>query len=199
MTADQPSISDTAAFDPDTALMLRVRDGDTDCFAALYSRHRAPLVQFLFHKAGSREVAEELAQDVFLRVYLSRASYVPTARFTTWLYRIARNRALNWLRDHRREREEVRPKDGVLESLGGPDHGRSVSADERIDRERTCRRLREAIESLPGRQRDVVRMQTFQDLEHKEIARAIDTSHLAVRSLLFRAHSTLRTRLATAV
>jgi RNA polymerase sigma-70 factor (ECF subfamily) len=185
-----------AAPDRDTALMLRVRDGDAGCFGALYDRHRAPLVQFLFRKVGSREVAEELAQEVFLRVHLARATYVPTARFTTWLYRIATNRALNWLRDHRREREELRPAEAMLGGIRDPRGAEAVPMEERIDRERARRRLREAIDRLPGRQREVVRMRAYQDLEHVEIARAIETSSLAVRSLLCRAQSALRSRLA---
>src|ERR1051325_6254848 len=92
-----------AALERDAPLMLRVRDGDETSFALLLERHRAPVVNFLHRMVQNRAISEELAQEVFLRVYRSRASYEPTAKFTTWLFRIATHVALNWLRDGRSE------------------------------------------------------------------------------------------------
>ena len=93
--------------DIDAALMLRVRDGDTACFNQLIARHRAPVMHFLFRMVRNHAIAEELTQDVFLRVYRSRAAYQPSARFTTWLYRISTNRAFNWIRDQRSRRPSL--------------------------------------------------------------------------------------------
>ncbi len=93
-----------AAIEPDAELMLRVKDGDAASFALLLERHRAPVIHFLYRMVQNQAVAEELAQEVFLRVYRARATYEPTAKFTTWLFRIATHLALNCLRDGRPEK-----------------------------------------------------------------------------------------------
>src|ERR1039458_6009942 len=98
----------TAALDYDAELMLRVRGGDSMSFAALLDKHSSSVVHFLCRMVGNQAVAEELAQEVFLRVYRSRGSYAPTARFTTWLFRIATHTALNALRDGKHRSEELR-------------------------------------------------------------------------------------------
>src|SRR5437660_12916717 len=91
----------------DVQLMLDVKAGDEQSFELLLQRYRTPLVNFLFRMVKSREQAEDLAQEVFIRVYRARAEYVPTAKFTTWLFRIATNLALNSLRDHRHQKLEM--------------------------------------------------------------------------------------------
>src|SRR6476661_2263545 len=93
-----------AALDYDAELMLRVKDGDGASFGVLLDKHRASVVHFLYRMVQNYAVAEELGQEVFLRVYRSRTSYEPTAKFTTWLFRIATHLALNWIRDGRKER-----------------------------------------------------------------------------------------------
>src|SRR5690242_4215195 len=93
-----------ASLERDAELMLRVRDGDQTSFALLLERHRGPVIHFLFRMVQHQPVAEELAQEVFLRVYRSRSTYEPTAKFTTWLFRIATHLALNWLRDGKNEK-----------------------------------------------------------------------------------------------
>ena len=89
----------SAAPDPDAQLMLRVRDGDEESFRVLLEKHRNSLVHFLYRMVQEQAVSEELAQEVYLRIYRSRATYEPTARFTTWMFRIATHLAINWLRD----------------------------------------------------------------------------------------------------
>src|ERR1700761_8479171 len=96
------------ALDLDAQLMLRVRDGDEDSFRVLLEKHRNPVIHFVFRMVQDRAVAEELSQEVFLRVYRSRGTYEPTAKFTTWLFRIATHLALNLLRDGRHERTHQR-------------------------------------------------------------------------------------------
>ena len=91
--------------DHDAELMLRVRDGDTTAFALLLERHRNSVAGFMSRMVQNQGVAEELAQEVFLRVYRSRSSYEPTAKFTTWMFRIATHLALNWLRDNKNEKK----------------------------------------------------------------------------------------------
>src|SRR6266498_7739 len=97
-----------AALDFDAELMLRVKEGDGASFGVLLEKHRSSVVHFLYRMVQNHAVAEELAQEVFLRVYRSRATYVPTAKFTTWLFRIATHLALNWLRDGKNERGQER-------------------------------------------------------------------------------------------
>src|SRR5580765_75010 len=91
------------ALERDAQLMLRVREGDQTSFALLLERHRRPVVHFLYRMLQNQAVSEELAQEVFLRVYRSRETYEPTAKFTTWLFRIATHLALNRIRDSRKE------------------------------------------------------------------------------------------------
>src|SRR5271167_1419376 len=100
-----------AAIDYDAELMLRVKDGDNASFGVLLEKHRYPVIHFLYRMVQNQAVAEELAQEVFLRVYRSRASYEPTAKFTTWLFRIATHVALNALRDGRNDRRQERLDD----------------------------------------------------------------------------------------
>src|SRR5579884_2692509 len=95
-----------AAIDYDAELMLRVKSGDDASFGVLLEKHRNPVIHFLYRMVQNGAVAEELAQEVFLRVYRSRASYEPTAKFTTWLFRIATHLALNSLRDGKNERKQ---------------------------------------------------------------------------------------------
>src|ERR1700719_4690710 len=92
------------ALDLDAQVMLRVRDGDEDSFRVLLDKHRNPVIHFIYRMVQDRAISEELAQEVFLRVYRSRETYEPTAKFTTWLYRIATHLALNWLRDQKNAR-----------------------------------------------------------------------------------------------
>ncbi len=93
--------------DRDSELMLRVRDGDQGSFELLLEKHRGPMIHFLHRMVRNDGVAEELTQEVFLRVYKSRGSYQPSAKFTTWLFRIAMHLALNWIRDGRNEKAQT--------------------------------------------------------------------------------------------
>jgi len=104
----QLSIVAEWVLDPDTALMMKVSTGDEPSFEVLLQRHRAPVIHQLNRMVRNRAIAEELAQDVFLRVYRSRGTYRPGAKFATWLFRITTNVALNWRRDTRRERVNIR-------------------------------------------------------------------------------------------
>src|SRR3954471_1996533 len=106
----------SAALDFDAELMLRVKEGDGASFGVLLDKHRSSVVHFLFRMVQNHAVAEELAQEVFLRVYRSRATYEPTAKFTTWLFRIATHLALNWLRDGKNEKNQERLDDDTGES-----------------------------------------------------------------------------------
>ena len=182
--------------DPDTVLMLRVRDGDAPSFELLLHRHRVAVVNHLYRVVQSRAIAEELAQDVFVRVYRSRERYQPDAKFTTWLYRITTNVALNWRRDTRRETGHLRLDDAtrILPKLELRDQAPAV--DELMIRRGRAKEIREAIETLPGKQLAAVLMHKYEGMDYNEIAEVLNCSIPALKSILFRAYQTLRQRLA---
>lgn len=176
--------------------MLRTKAGDPDGFNLLVTRYRAELVGYLTRLVLNHAVAEELAQETFLRAYRSRHRYEPTAKFKTWLYSIGLRLALNWIRDTRRKRrceplDYARPEGRPREF---PDP--HPLADQQMERAEAARVVQQALAELPDRQRTVVIMHKYQDLTYEEIAEVLETSPQAVKSLLFRAHSALRERLA---
>lgn len=180
----------------DAELMLRVRDGDQASFALLLEKHRGPVIHFLYRMVQNQAVSEELAQEVFLRVYRSRNSYEPTAKFTTWLFRIATHLALNRIRDGRKEKLQE-----SLDEIGGQgsprqlaDFGRTV--EQEMVHQVKINEVRNAIEMLPAKQRAAVLMHKYEDMEYTQIASVLSCSESAVKSLLFRAYETLRRRLA---
>ena len=184
------------ALERDAELMLRVRDGDSLSFSLLLEKHRGPVIHFLYRMVLNQAIAEELAQEVFLRVYRSRATYEPTAKFTTWLFRIATHLALNSIRDGRNEKlqesldREV--ADGPVRQVatGVP------NVEQLLLRQARLLEVRRAIESLPAKQRAAVLMHKYDEMEYSRIAGVLNCSESAVKSLLFRAYEALRARLA---
>ena len=185
-----------AALDLDTELMVRVKEGDGASFGVLLEKHRSPVVHFLYRMVQNHAVAEELAQEVFLRVYRSRSTYEPTAKFTTWLFRIATHLALNALRDGKNERLQERLDDdtGDMPVRQVSDHRPSV--EQRMVYQAKLDEVRQAIAALPQKQRAAVLMHKYEEMEYTQIARVLSCSESAVKSLLFRAYETLRARLA---
>ena len=188
----------------DVQLMLDVKAGDEQSFALLLQRYRIPLVNFLYRMVRNREQAEDLAQEVFLRVYRARADYVPSAKFTTWLFRIATNLALNSVRDSKYRRMEVSIDAPAVADEEGDERPLDV-ADQRPDIEQhlvaevRSQLIRHAIEKLPEKQRAAVLLHKYQELDYSEIARILECSESALKSLLFRAYETLRVELAPLV
>jgi RNA polymerase sigma-70 factor (ECF subfamily) len=185
-----------AALERDAELMLRVREGDDTSFALLLERHRSPVVHFLYRMVQNQAVSEELAQEVFLRVYRSRATYEATAKFTTWLFRIASHLALNWIRDGRKERGQESLSEEMLQGVERQVPDRQPTVEQDMVYEVRLREVRQAIEMLPEKQRAAVMMHKYEELEYSQIAGALRCSESAVKSLLFRAYETLRARLA---
>jgi RNA polymerase sigma-70 factor (ECF subfamily) len=179
----------------DTELMLRMKHGESVCMEALLQRHRGPVIHFLHRRVQSQAIAEELAQNVFLRIYLSRGKYEPTAKFTTWMFRIAGNLALNWIRDRRRERTDtsINARLPRGEEFQYPD--RKPSVEQMLIRRAQLDEVRRAVEELPERQRNVVIMHKYHGKSYAEIADELGCTPQAVKSLLFRAYSALRLRL----
>jgi RNA polymerase sigma-70 factor (ECF subfamily) len=186
----------TATLDYDAELMLRVKDGDSLSFALLLEKHRAPVIHFLYRMVQDHSVTEELAQEVFLRVYRSRETYEPTAKFTTWLFRIATHLALNWLRDGRNERGQERLDDDTSELPARQVFDRHPSVEQQMVYEAKLAEVRRAIAALPEKQRAAVLMHKYEEMEYSQIAKVLGCSESAVKSLLFRAYETLRARLA---
>jgi RNA polymerase sigma-70 factor (ECF subfamily) len=166
-----------------------VQAGDTASFGPLLARHRVPVIHFLYRMVQNAAVAEELAQEVFLRVYRARASYVPSAKFTTWLFRIAMNLALNKMRDERDKKDT-----GDLDTIQVAD--RQPSAEQRLVQAARLEEVRRAIRALPEKQRAAVLMHKYEEMGYAQIAQVLGCSESAVKSLLFRAYETLRARLA---
>lgn len=188
---------DSAAdLEVDAVLMLRVREGDETSFGLLLQRHRTPVYHFLSRMVQNQAVAEELAQEVFLRVYRSRSTYQPTAKFTTWLFRIATHLALNSLRDGKKEKLQDSLDEKTLDGTSRqvPDQGRTV--EQEMLHQARLREVRDAIERLPVKQRTAVLLHKYDELEYSQIASLLRCSESAVKSLLFRAYESLRFALA---
>ncbi len=184
----------------DVQLMLDVKAGDNESFELLLQKYRTPLVSFLFRMVRDQATAEDLAQEVFLRVYRARNKYAPNAKFTTWLFRIATNLALNALRDGRYRQMEVSlDQSGQDErpAIDLPDRQPGVEQ-QLMARDRVAL-IRHAIQGLPEKQRAAVLLHKYHELDYDEIARILECSESALKSLLFRAYETLRVRLAPLV
>src|ERR1035441_5333849 len=185
-----------AALDFDAELMLRVKEGDGASFDVLLEKHRSSVVHFLYRMVQTHAVAEELAQEVFLRVYRSRSTYEPTARFTTWLFRIATHLALNALRDGKNERFQERLDDDTSDMPVRQVSDRRPSVEQSMVYQAKLQEIRHAIAALPQKQRAAVLMHKYEEMEYSQIAKVLCCSESAVKSLLFRAYETLRARLA---
>jgi RNA polymerase sigma-70 factor (ECF subfamily) len=189
----------------DVQLMLDVKAGDEQSFALLLHRYRTPLVNFLYRMVRNREQAEDLAQEVFIRVYRARADYVPSAKFTTWLFRIATNLALNSVRDTRHQRMEVSLDAPIMvDSEDGDERPIDVAEknpniEEHLVEEAQRDMIRHSIDKLPEKQRAAVLLHKYQELDYGEIAKILQCSESALKSLLFRAYETLRVELAPLV
>ena len=189
---------------PDVQLMLDVKAGDEASFELLLHRYRTPLVNFLYRMVRSREQAEDLAQEVFLRVYRAREDYVPSAKFTTWLFRIATNLALNSVRDTRYHKLEVSidapitdAEDGDERTLDIPEKHPNI--EQHLVEDAGRKMIRRAIDKLPEKQRAAVLLHKYQGLDYAEIAKILACSESALKSLLFRAYESLRVELAPLV
>jgi RNA polymerase sigma-70 factor, ECF subfamily len=185
------------ALDPDVRLMLQVREGSAIAFEELVSRYQARLMRVFRHLVGGREQAEDLTQEVFLRVYRARESYTPGAKFATWLYTIANNAAANVLRGRSRRPEILlqprdsgplgaHPFDNLLQASSGQMPARQ------LDKAEMREIVQIAMQSLGERQRMAVLLSKFESMSYAEIATVMDLSPQAVKSLLSRARENLR-------
>jgi len=195
----EPQVGSAAA-DPasDAAIMLRVAAGDESGFNYLVAKYHRTMIHFLFRMVRNQAVAEELAQEVFLRVYRSRESYRAEAKFTTWLYRIATNLAVNHARDTKHERSAQNVY------LDAPDEETGTTpevaddeptVEQRLMRDERMAAIRKHVMALPERQRMAVLMHKYQGMDYRQIGEVLKLSESATKSLLFRAYQTLRDKL----
>ena len=182
--------------DPDVRLLLQVRDNDAHAFEELMLRYQNRLLSLLAHLVGQRDLAEDLTQEVFLRVYRARNSYVPGAKFSTWLFTIAGNVASNALRTKARRREvHLAPlaSDSAplsLEAIALAASG--MMPTRQLDKAELCAAVQQAIGSLNDRQRMAVLLAKFEHLSYADIGEIMDMSPQAIKSLLSRARCNLR-------
>jgi len=201
-TAPPPSLTDSNPVlrDPDVRIMLKVRDGDDAAFNQLVLNYQDRLIGLLRHLVGDQTSAEDLAQDVFLRVYRARRGYEPTAKFSTWLFRIAGNLALNRRRDLGRRKEVnlateesgavgVRPAEQLLAEKS------ALMPTRQADKSEVQRMVQDALASLNDRQRMALLLHRFEEMSYADIGDALDLTVPAVKSLLSRARESLREKL----
>jgi RNA polymerase sigma-70 factor, ECF subfamily len=182
--------------DPDVHLMMRVRDGDDLAFAELTERYGSRVIGYFYRQLGDRSEAEDLAQEVLLRLYRARARYQPRARFATWVFHISQNVARNALRSRRRHprmnldirADDERRLEGLL-----ADEGDSPSKP--MELHELAGVVRAAIANLDTRQRTAMELHQFADRTYAEVAAELDMTPKAAKSLLYRARNRLRTTL----
>ena len=182
-----------ATMDADALLMQQVRDGDAGAFDLLMNRYQRPLKNFIYRMIPDAALAEELAQDVFVRIYLARKSYVPTARFSTWLFKVATNTTLKHIRKNRRmlrEADLARPDgEAPLEALGvaGGD-----SALDLVEKEELARMVRQALGRLPQKEQVALFLRKYEDYSYQEIAETMKCSVGAIKTYIHRGKLRLR-------
>lgn len=189
-----PDLEDVAASDPDTALMLKVRDDDDrQAFAELLSNNHRDVMNLAWRYFNDRQRAEDVTQEVFLRVYAARKNYRPEARFRTWLLRIATNHCISVLRKKRVQAHSL--------TVGDDDREREVHDDAAADpsyapeQREIQARVRAAVESLPERQRMAIILSRFHGLSYPELEVALGLTRQALKSLLHRAREALKEQL----
>jgi RNA polymerase sigma-70 factor (ECF subfamily) len=182
--------------DPEVQLMLRAKNGDDAAFSQLVSAYQDRLIAIFYHIVGSQEAAEDLAQDVFLRIYRARHGYEPTARFSTWLFRIANNLASNSRRDQGRRKEVALTTDsgplGTRPQEQLATEKSSLMPARQLDKRELQTLVQQAMATLNDRQRLAVLLHKFEEMSYQDIAEAMELTPAAVKSLLSRARDNLR-------
>lgn len=176
--------------------MQRVSRGDEGAFERLVTIFQKPVIHTIYRYLGDADLAEDLAQDVFLKIYQARKRYQPLARFETWLYRIVYNVVVNEAQGRQRRRAlSLDARDAgsreALEAQGGE----VLEPVEHLKREELHRKVREAVTALPPNQRMVLVLNKYQDMSYQDIAATLSTSVEAVKSMLFRARERIRSKL----
>lgn len=183
-----PSMSSSATPEPEIEWMARIRDGDMEAFRHLVETHQARVIGTISKMLGSDAEAEDLAQQVFIRVWKSAPRYRPTAKFTTWLFRITRNLVFNELRRKRHFVDQA-------EEMPEPAERRDQEPDQVLMEGELQSAIQAAINRLPESQRLAIILRRYEEMPYEEIATVMGTTVPAVKSILFRARAELRERL----
>ena len=187
--------------DEDVQLMLKFKQGEISAFEALLDKYHNPIINFVYRFIGNKQESEDLAQEVFLRVYRSSQNYKPKAKFSTWIYRIAKNLVLNELR--RRRTHNVSSLDEMVsfeeEELPKQISNNKPSALVELEKKDLTVAVRKAIDSLPANQKMAVVLKRYDELPYVEIAKILGCSVSAVKSLLNRAKVSLKEKLSSYV
>lgn len=177
--------------------MLRVRDDDGEAFKELVERYQSRIIRLMMSWVNSKEHAEDLAQEIFMRVFRSRKTYEPTAKFSTWLFRISNNLANNAVRDRSRRKEYQLNKSEntstaamLLENIALAPSGAMPAR--KIDTNERANMVQQAVMALNERQRIALTLSKFEGLSYQEIAETMELSVKAVKSILSRARVNLR-------
>ena len=189
-----------SSIDPDARLMLRVRDDDAFAFEELVRRYQNRLLAVLEHAVGSREQAEDLVQETFLRVFRARKTYRADAKFSTWVFTIAHNVAKNSNRRRARRKEVSAQRDSSTDSAPAGIEGLAQANSgwmpaRRLDKSEASQMVRLALESLSERQRVALLLTKFENMSYQDVAETMGLSVQAVKSLLFRARINLKSML----
>ncbi|MHC4956919.1 MAG: RNA polymerase sigma factor [Planctomycetota bacterium] len=178
----------------DIDLMLAFKAGDDEAFSVLVDRYRNAIVNLTYRYLGNRADAEDLAQEVFVKVYKARERYEARAKFTTWLYRVAVNASLNEVRNRKN-----RPTHGAAalatgdtDEAAAPVAASDPGPAESAEKSELRARVRAAVDELPDRQRMAILLNKFHGLSYEELAHAMEMSIPAVKSLLVRARENVR-------
>ena len=183
--------------DSDSELMLRVKKGEISAFNQILEKYQRPIINFIYQFVGSKGKAEEIAQEVFLRIYLARGRYRVRAKFSTYIYRIARNLSLNVLR---KKRPQIVSLDEPIPGENGgikrefPD-SRQISPAEALEKKDIQLLIKKVLDSLPQPQKIAIILNRYNDLSYEEIGKIMNLSLPAVKSLLHRAKESLKGRL----
>jgi len=181
--------------DPDTQTMLQFKGGDADCFRILFERYKKKIATFCYRFCGNREIAEELAQEVFLRVYKAAPGYRPEAKFSTWLFRIAVNVCLNEIRKPgyqvMTESIDSSGKTGESAMHREIEDKRRATPQDIMEQKEINIQLNQAIKKLPKKQKAALILRVNNEFSYNEIGKQIRCSEKGVKSLIHRARKAL--------
>ena len=177
--------------DPDSRLMLKVKNGNLPAYEVLVNKYKKPLLNFIYRFLKDRQLAEDIAQETFFRVYRARETYRPEAKFSTWLYKIALNLSLDTKRKEKRDASGyVLSLQDANRELGSSDTPVYADAEKSLLEEN----IKTALQNLPETQRIALLLKVYEDKSYTEIAEIIGTTKPAVESLIFRARQNLKVK-----
>lgn len=193
--SEQATRDERRASDPNVDLMLRFQNGEEDAFRQLVENNINTVHALIYRFLREASMLDDITQDVFLRIYRNAHRYEPTAKFSTWLYRIVANLCFNVMRSRKKRRQISLDAMGDEESRHDLPEVHHTSVDQQLETEEMKQHLAEALSELPDNQRIAILLNKYEGKSYEEIAAILQTSTMAVKSLLSRARTNLRERL----